>query len=111
MNSIVLSGTRTLVPSRTRSTCYRGRKSELTLCCAKIFRARNFTNLESFGFLLTDLRLLTANVSRNALWPCRPVNGSPQPVCPNRGIVFDAPATARPLARPTNLSQQCGAVR
>ena len=60
MNSIVLSGTRTLVPSRTRSTCYRGRKSELTLCCAKIFRARNFTNLESFGFLLTDLRLLTA---------------------------------------------------
>ena len=53
MNCIVLSGTRTFVPSGTGLSCYRGRKLLLTFCCAVAFRARNSANLESFGFLLT----------------------------------------------------------
>ena len=53
MNQVVLSGTRTLVPSGTRSSCYRGPKSLSSPCGTTASGARNFPNLESFGFLLT----------------------------------------------------------
>ena len=46
VNQLVLSGTTTLVPSGTRSSCYRGPKSGLRHCCATLFSARNFPNLE-----------------------------------------------------------------
>ena len=54
MNHLVLSGTATVVPSGTRSSCYRGPESELTPWRSIASAPRNFPNLESFGFLLTD---------------------------------------------------------
>jgi hypothetical protein len=42
------------VPSGTRSSSYRGPKPKVTFWRSNSFRARNFTNLESFGFFLTD---------------------------------------------------------
>lgn len=60
MNQLVLSGTPTHVPSGTRSSCHRGPESEVirwqSVRCAR----RNFPNLESFGFLLTDAASSTA---------------------------------------------------
>jgi hypothetical protein len=53
VNHLVLSGTATLVPSGTQSSCYRGPKSNITFWRFNSFRARNFTNLESYGFPLT----------------------------------------------------------
>ncbi len=60
MNHLVLSGTATVVPSRTQSSCYRGPKSELTPWRSTPSSPRNFPNLESFGFLLTDQRFSRA---------------------------------------------------
>jgi hypothetical protein len=54
VNSLVLTGTRTPVPLGTRFSCYRGPESELTLCRIKSSSSHNSTNLESFGFFLTD---------------------------------------------------------
>jgi hypothetical protein len=54
MNQLVLSGTATLVPSGTQSSCYRGPKSGLRPCCSTLYSACNFPNLKSFGFSLTD---------------------------------------------------------
>jgi len=54
VNHLVLSGTATVVPSGTRSSCYRGPESELTPWRSIPSSPRNFPNLESFGFLLTD---------------------------------------------------------
>lgn len=54
MNHLVLSGTATVVPSGTRSSCYRGPESELTPWRSIASSPRNFPNLESFGFLLMD---------------------------------------------------------
>ena len=63
VNHLVLSGTATLVPSGTRSSCYRGPKSSETFWRSTSFRARNFSNLESFGFFLTERAFSTAVVS------------------------------------------------
>ena len=57
MNQFVLMGTTTDVPTGTRSSCYRGPKSDETPWHSTTCRARNFTNLESFGFLLTGARV------------------------------------------------------
>ena len=57
MNQFVLMGTTTDVPTGTRSSCYRGPKSDETSWHSTTCRARNFTNLESFGFLLTGARV------------------------------------------------------
>jgi len=57
VNHLVLSGTATHVLSGTRSSCYRGPKSDIRLWHSTSFRARNFTNLESFGFFLTRSRV------------------------------------------------------
>ena len=57
MNQFVLLGTTTDVPTGTRSSCYRGPKSDETSWHSTICRGRNFTNLESFGFLLTGARV------------------------------------------------------
>jgi hypothetical protein len=54
VNPLVLSGTATVVPSGTPSSCYRGPESELTRWRSIPSSLRNFPNLESFGFLLTD---------------------------------------------------------
>jgi hypothetical protein len=54
VNHLVLSGTRTLVPSGTRSSCDRGPESTTTRCGTTLSRSRNSPNQESFGFLLTD---------------------------------------------------------
>ena len=60
MNQFVLLGTTTDVPTGTRSSCYRGPKSDETSWHSTTCRARNFTNLESFGFLLTRSRVFQA---------------------------------------------------
>jgi hypothetical protein len=54
VNQLVLSGTATPVPLGTQSSCYRGPKSGLRPCCSTLCSARNFPNLKSFGFSLTD---------------------------------------------------------
>ena len=69
MNHLVLSGTTTHVLSGTRSSCYRGPKSGLRFWRSTSFRARNFTNLESFGFFLTDRAFFTAEDNRQSFAP------------------------------------------
>lgn len=54
MNQLVLSGTATLVLSRTRPSCYRGPESSLRACFFVISSRSNFTNQKSLGFLLTE---------------------------------------------------------
>jgi chromosome partitioning protein len=54
VNHLVLSGTPSIVPSGTRSTCYRGPKSGETCCLSTACRASNFSNLDSFGIYLTN---------------------------------------------------------
>ena len=49
----MLSRTGAVVPSGTRSSCYRGPTQRLTAALISRIRARNFPNQESFGFLLT----------------------------------------------------------
>jgi hypothetical protein len=57
VNQFVLLGTTTNVPTGTRSSCYRGPKSDETSWHSTTCRGRNFTNLESFGFFLTRSRV------------------------------------------------------
>jgi hypothetical protein len=67
VNQLVLSGTATLVPSGTQSSCYRGPKSGLRPCCATLCSARNFPNLKSFGFFLTDRAFVAAGDNQQRL--------------------------------------------
>jgi len=55
VNPVVLSGTDTIVPSGTRSSCYRGPKSVESVSASGACCAHNFSNLDSFGILLTPL--------------------------------------------------------
>ena len=64
MNQLVLSGTESLVPSGTASSCYRGPESGERLSRSIASGARNFSNLESFGFLLTESLFFAAVDSR-----------------------------------------------
>lgn len=57
MNQLVLSGTATLVPSGTGSSCYRGPESDPNPCPFALSSRRNSSNQKSFGFLLTDRAL------------------------------------------------------
>ncbi len=54
MNQLVLSGTATVVPSGTGSSCYRGPESGLSACYLVHCSSRNFPNQKSIGFFLTD---------------------------------------------------------
>jgi hypothetical protein len=75
VNQLVLSGTATLVPSGTGSSCYRGPESVLSACNQARSSRRNFTNLKSSGFLLTDRAVfLVVNNSRDLR--VRPVDGA-----------------------------------
>lgn len=57
------------MPSGTRSSSYRGPKPDVTFWRANSFRARNFTNPESCGFLLTDHAFSTTEDNqRSAAW-------------------------------------------
>jgi hypothetical protein len=47
VNPVVLSGTALIVPSGTRSSCYREPESTLTFSAQSEFRESNFTNKES----------------------------------------------------------------
>jgi hypothetical protein len=69
VNHLVLSGTATHVPSGTGSSCYRGPKAGLRFWCSTSFRARNFTNLESFGFFLTDRAFFAAGDNQQSFAP------------------------------------------
>jgi len=53
VNQLVLSGTKTLVPSRTGSSCYRGPESVSSACYQARSSRRNSSNQKSAGFLLT----------------------------------------------------------
>ena len=63
MNHSCYRGPTTRVPSGTRSSSYRGPKSNVTFWRSNTFRARNFTNLKSCGFFLTERAFSTAVVS------------------------------------------------
>lgn len=67
MNQLVLSGTATLVRSGTGSSRYWGPKSGLRPCGATLCSARNFPNLKSFGFSLTDPAFDAARDNRQKL--------------------------------------------
>lgn len=60
MNQVVLSGTAPHVPSGTRFSCHRGPESRITRWRSVRCSRRNFPNLESFGFFLTDAAGSTA---------------------------------------------------
>jgi hypothetical protein len=60
VNQLVLSGTTTLVPSGTGSSCYRGPESVLSACYQVRSSRRNSSNQKSFGFLLTDCAVFLA---------------------------------------------------
>ena len=65
MNQLVLSGTATLVPSGTGSSCYRGPESVLNVCYQAHSSRRNSSNQKSVGFLLTDRAVfLAVHISR-----------------------------------------------
>ena len=64
VNPLVLSGTATVVPSGTESSCYRGPESDENPRRSIASDARNFSNLESFGFLLTESPFFAAEDSR-----------------------------------------------
>jgi hypothetical protein len=77
VNHLVLSGTATHLLSGTGSSCYRGPKSGVRFWRSTSFRARNFTNLESFGFFLTDHPFFAAVGARGfANWCKVSRNGS-----------------------------------
>ncbi len=59
MNSLVLSGTAPIVPSGTRSSCYRGPESTIQRRVSKACGDRNFSNSDSFGIFLTPPRFYT----------------------------------------------------
>ena len=54
VKTLVLSGTDSIVPSGTKPSCYRGPKWSLTPCYVIVHGVPNCTNIESFGFILTD---------------------------------------------------------
>jgi len=60
VNPLVLSGTATLVPSGTRSSCYRGLESVLSVCYPVHSSLSNCSNQKSIGFLLTDCAIFLA---------------------------------------------------
>lgn len=60
MNCLVLSGTTRIVPSGTRSSCYRGPESTIHLLHSKPCGGRNFSNLDSYGIFLTHPRFCSA---------------------------------------------------
>lgn len=90
MNHLVLSGTATVVPSGTRSSCYQGPESELTRWRSIPCRLRNFPNLEPFGFLLTDSASRHAVDSALAAKPHAPAGRSLGRSCRQQAVVTGA---------------------
>src|SRR3546814_151627 len=70
VNRLVLSGTGAIVPSRTRSSCYRGPESSILLAKSVDCTPPNFSTLASFGIFLTDRRFSAA--VDESLFPARP---------------------------------------
>ncbi|AYE99747.1 hypothetical protein PY32053_00047 [Paracoccus yeei] len=54
MNSVVLSGTGTIVPSGTGLSCYRGPESSIPRAESAACEPRNLSNLDSYGIFLTQ---------------------------------------------------------
>ena len=80
MNQLVLSGTAALVPSGTQSSCYRGPKSGLRPWHSTLCSARNFPNLKSFGFSLTDSVFVAAGDNRQRLSASTVLVSLPNPI-------------------------------
>ena len=59
MNSVVLSGTGTIVPSGTGLSCYRGPESSIPRLESKACGTRNLSNQNSYGILLTHSAVST----------------------------------------------------
>ena len=93
MNQLVLSGTATLVPSGTQSSCYRGPKPGLRPCCSTLCSARNFPNLKSFGFSLTDPAFVAAGDNQQTL--------SASTVC----VLLPSPIQNRRIGKPWRRQQ------
>jgi hypothetical protein len=80
VNQLVLSGTATLVPSGTQSSCYRGPKSGLRPCCSTLCSARNFPNLKSLGFFLTDRPVIAVGDNQQTLGASTVLVSLPSPI-------------------------------
>jgi hypothetical protein len=91
VNHLVLSGTATVVPSGTRSSCYRGPESKLTPWRSIPSSPRNLPNLESFGFLLTDHRSWRAVNSAPTATPRASCRRSLSPASRRQAVVADGP--------------------
>jgi len=80
VNQLVLSGTATLVPSGTQSSCYRGPKSSPRPYCATLCSARNSPNLKSFGFSLTVPAFAAAGDNQQRLSASTVLVSLPSPI-------------------------------
>jgi hypothetical protein len=69
VSPVVLSRTGAIVPSGTRSSCYRGPTRQLTAAFILQISDRNFPNQESFGFLLTHPLVPMACAKANVGFP------------------------------------------
>lgn len=96
MNHLVLSGTAIVVPSGTRSSCYRGLESELTPWRSIPGSSRNFPNLESFGFFLTHRASRWTEDSALATKPDAAARRSFDHSCHLQAAVTEAPVTSWP---------------
>ncbi len=114
MNHLVLSRTATIVPSGTRSSCYRGPESELTPWRSIPSSPRNFPNLESFGFLLTDRASRLTVDSDRAAKPHAPAGRllgqrqSPRPVTAAACLQCRKRTEAAPPLASPNVIQEHG---
>jgi hypothetical protein len=102
VNHLVLSGTATVVPSGTRSSCYRGPESELTPWRSTSSSPRNFPNLESFEFLLTDYGSWRAVNSAPTATPRASYRQTLSPPARRQAAVADR-LSARSWSRDPNL--------
>ncbi len=64
MNCLVLSGTAPVVPSGTRSSCYRGPESWIRRANSEACGSRNFSNQDSFGIFLTQAAFCLPAINR-----------------------------------------------
>ncbi len=83
MKTLVLSGTAPIVPSGTGSSCYQGPNWSLTHCRVVIHDAPNCTNIESFGFNLTDRAEIPDVDNRGEVLPKREGEQQREPALAN----------------------------
>jgi len=100
VNRLVLSGTPRIVPSGTRSSCHWGPETRLIRCFQWKIRLLNASNLESFGFYLTQSALF------GIIGPPRDTQHREAPKLPRKAhyILIDGPPRVATLTRSALLA-------